>query len=82
MFTLIRFLRILTKKLFVWEKQHLFQYPISGLMLPFRLALQTFDAKGIRYLDSQLVKKRIRLSNMTPNNITQNHTLLRRCSQP
>jgi hypothetical protein len=28
MFTLIRFLRILPKKLFVWEKQHLFQYPV------------------------------------------------------
>ena len=53
----------------------------SSLMLAFRLALQTFDAIGVRYLD-QLVKKRIRPSNMTPNNITQKHTLLRRCSQP
>jgi hypothetical protein len=27
-------------------------------MLAFRLALQTFDAIGVRYLDSQLVKKK------------------------
>jgi hypothetical protein len=54
----------------------------SSLMLAFRLALQTFDGIGVRYLDSQLVTKRIRPSNMTPNNITQNDALLRRCSQP
>jgi len=28
MFTLILFLRILLKKLFVWEKQRLFQNPV------------------------------------------------------
>ena len=30
MFTLVRFLRIVLKKLFVWEKQRLFQNPSCG----------------------------------------------------
>ena len=50
----------------------------SSLMLAFRLALQTFDAIGVRYLDSQLVKKRIK----TFKNDSQQHHPKPRATSP